>query len=264
MMISLRTVALPVFLVTVLIARSAFGQDDDLNSDRPGVGTNAFTVPRGALQLEAGLDYARERRAGEPTQRRSSIAGLLRYGLLDGVELRVEGEPVVRLRGAEDATDAGDFVLSAKLRLVDGGEGLDKPTIAILPAIKVPTAPEPVGTEKVDALVLGLVSFGLGRVGVDFNAGLAAIGQEGGSSYVVQGLIIGSVTGDVTDRFKLLGELLYASPSERGGDHSVVAVAGAVYALTRRLSIDTAFITSLAGRGPDYRLQAGFTARFGP
>jgi hypothetical protein len=261
----IRTTApsLIVLVVLVVAVLPAWAQDDDLNSDRPGVGTSAITVPRGVLQLETGVEYARERRAGEATQRRTSLATAFRYGLLDGVELRLEGEPIVSLRGEDDATNVGDFLLGAKLRLLEGGEGALRPTLAILPAVKMPTAPDPIGTERADVLLLGLASFNFGRVSADVNAGVAAIGQRGESGYLVQGLVTGTLTADVTDKLKLLGEVFYNSPSERDGEDVVGVVAGIAYLLTKRLAIDTAFITALAGRGPDYRIQIGLTVRFG-
>jgi hypothetical protein len=253
-----------IVLILVLAAAPGFAQEDDLNSDRPGVGTSAITVPRGTLQLETGIDYARERRAGEPTERRTSLATLVRFGLLDGVELRLEGEPVVALRGVDDVTDVGDFVLAAKLRLLEGTEGVSRPTLAVLPAVKLPTASDRIGSERVDALLLGLASWSFGRIGADLNAGVAAIAQRAPSGYLVQGIVTGGLSADVTDKLKLLGEVFYNSPSERDGDDLVGAVAGVAYLLTRRLAIDAAVITLLAGRGPDYRLQAGLTVRFGP
>ena len=66
------------------------------------------------------------RGSGAPASRRSGgprSCTTLRFGLLDGVELRLDGEPIVGLRGAEDATNVGDIVLGAKLRLLEGGGG---------------------------------------------------------------------------------------------------------------------------------------------
>jgi hypothetical protein len=57
------------------------------------------------MQLEIGHDHARERRAAEPTQRGTSLATTVRFGLLDGVELRLDAEPVVARRGARPAFD---------------------------------------------------------------------------------------------------------------------------------------------------------------
>jgi hypothetical protein len=251
-----------VLLTLVIVAAPAWGQEGDVDPDRPGVGTSPLTVPRGALQVETGVDHGRERRAGESTERRTSLVTTLRYGLRDGVELRLDMEPIVALRGPEDATDVGDLVLSAKLRVLAGTDGSARPAFSLLPAIKVPTASAPIGSEHIDVALIGLVGWGFGRVAIGGNAGLAAIGQDKG--FVIQGQVIGAVTWEVIDDLTLLGELFYTSPAERPGDDFVGGVAGASYKITRDVAVDAAVIASLAGRGPDYRVQTGITVRFWP
>jgi hypothetical protein len=258
------TGTLALLLALIVVAPPARGEDrEPVNPDRPGIGTGADTVPRATMQVEIGFDHARERRAGEPTQRRTSLATTLRFGLLDGVELRVDAEPVVALRGAEEGTDVGDFTLGAKVRLLEGARETARPTVSVLPSIKLPTAPDPIGTERPDYSVLGLASFNAGSVGMDLNAGVAAIAQRRPSGYLLQALVVGTFNWSATDAWAPFGEVFYNSPSERGGRDLVGVGAGVVYTLTRDVALDAAIITSLAGRGPDYRLQAGLTFRFG-
>lgn len=58
--------------------------DDDLiNADRPGIADGSTTVGRGTFQIETGIDRTSDDRAF-PT--------LLRYGVANGFELRVESE----------------------------------------------------------------------------------------------------------------------------------------------------------------------------
>ena len=245
----------PAVVLTTLSVAVAFAQDTgQVNPDRPGIGTGAETVARGALQMETGLDYTRERR--------TSWATTLRFGAADGVELRLDWEPVVSLRGAEHATDIGDLALGTKLRLLQGGDGDVNPTISLLPTVKLPTAPAPVGTERTDVSLLALVSFRAGPVDVDFNAGVAAIGQPRG--YLLQALTVGTVNWPVTDALAPFAEVFYNSPAERGGDDLVGASVGVVVGITRDIALDAAAITTLAGRGPNYRFQAGVTVRFWP
>lgn len=256
-------VGLAAFILLTIVS-SAGAQDGAVDPDRPGLGTNANTVPRGALQLETGVDYARERTAGESASRRTSILTTVRYGLVESLELRLEGEPVVALRGTDDVTNVGDFTLGVKWRLLEGVDGELRPSLALLPIVKPPTAPAPIGTERPDFTLLGLASFGFGRVSVDLNAGIAAIGQRDPDGYLVQALLLAGVGVDITSRLKFLAELSYGSRSERDGDGTVSAVAGVVYIINPRFAIDAAVISAVAGRGPDYRLQAGLTIRFGP
>lgn len=262
-----RTIRALCFLTVLLtVARPAVAQPEDkgvINPDRPGIGTGADTVPRAAVQIEVGVDHARERRAGESALRRRSVATTVRFGLLDGVELRLDAEPIVALRGAEKATNAGDFTLGAKLRLLDGAHESLRPTVSVLPSIKLPTAPQPIGTERPDVSVLGLASFDLGSFGIDVNAGMAAIAQRRPSGYLLQAAVVGTVNWFLTDAWVPFGELFYASPSERRGDDSVGVGAGVVYTIAPDVALDTAILTVLTGRGPEYRVQAGISVRFG-
>ena len=258
MCLLLRAVIL--LLVLVVAAPAWAQQDDDVDADRPGVGTSPVLVPRGALQVETGVEYGRERRAGETTEQRTSLVTLVRYGLLDGVELRLALEPVVALRGPEDATNVGDLVLSTKLRVLTT-EGL-RPAFSLLPAVKVPTAPDPIGSEHVDFGLAALVGWRVGRVGLAANAGLAALGQDKG--FLIQGQLIGAVAWEAIDRLGLLGEVFWNSAEERHGKDFVGATAAASYRVTRDIAVDTAVVVSLAGRGPDYRVQTGITVRFWP
>lgn len=251
-----------VLVFVCLVAVPAWGQQDDVNPDRPGVSTSPQTVTRGALQLETGVEYSRERRAGEPNEHRTSVVALARYGIFDGLELRLALEPVVVLRGPGDATNVGDLVLGGKIRVLDGVYGSARPALSLLPTIKLPTAPDPIGSEKVDIGLAALVGWSLGRFSLTGNAGIAAIGQDNG--YLVQGQLIGAVAWEAIDKLSLLGEVLWNSPEERHGDDFVGATAGASYRVTRDVAVDAAVIVSLAGRGPDYRVQTGITVRFWP
>lgn len=262
----LRSVATLAFLVALSVtAPPVQGQSPEpVNPDRPGIGTGADTVPRAMFQLEIGGDHTRERRAGEPTQRRTSLATTVRFGLLDGVELRLDADPFVALQGAKTVTNVGDFTLGAKLRLLDSAPETLRPTVSVLPAVKLPTAPAPIGSERPDYSVLGLASVNAGTVGIDLNAGVAAIAQRRPAGYLLQAVVVGTLNWFATDAWAPFAELFYTSPSERHGEDLIGAGAGVVYTVTRDVAIDAAVIASLSGRGPDYRLQAGFTVRFGP
>ena len=255
-----------VVIAAVLLAVSpALAQDrPPISPDRPGVGTSAEVVQRGALQIETGIDYARERKGGEPTEHRTAMALTARYGLLDSLELRLDGEPVVALRNGEDVTDVGDLSIGVKWRLLEGQEGPLVPTLSLFPSVKLPTAPAPIGNERADVTLLGLASWQAGPFNVDFNAGVATVAQHKPAGYLIQAILATTVAYDVTEMFKVLGEIFYNSPGERDGHDRVGATAGVSWLLTRDLAIDGAVITTLAGRGPEYRIQAGVSMRFWP
>jgi hypothetical protein len=170
-------------MVLLALAGAGAGVADEptaVDPDRPSVSTSARTVPPGAAQIETGVAYAYARVANGPADKQLFMEATARVGVTSALELRIDGQPVVRQWGGDDATGVGDLTLGAKWRLLDA-EGL-RPAIGLLPFLKIPTAPAPIGTTRVDGGLRVLLSFDLpSSWSLDANAGLAAISQPAGS-----------------------------------------------------------------------------------
>jgi len=257
--------------VVIVCAAIAFGapaasaaEPDRIVTDRPSVSNSANTVPPGAFQLESGAEYSRERVGGGPDERRLSLDVTLRVGITEHVEVAVEGEPFVRLRGAEDDTGNGDVALKAKYRFLDSREGSVWPALAVQPFVTLPVAHAPHGPDRPDFGLVGLATFDLPwQLGLDVNAGLAARAQTRPSGYLVQGLVSAALARELGERWSTYVEVFYASAAERGSRDVVGVDAGAQFFLTRRVALDAAVETALAGPGPDYAFRAGLSVRFG-
>jgi hypothetical protein len=255
-------VALALTLLTTTTCRAA--EDDVIDPDRPDLATSAKTVGRGRVQLEAGARLERTRMGGMPTERRLAAEATLRVGVGDRLELRVDAEPVVRLRGADAATDVGDFTLGAKWRFAEPPEGGAWPALALRPFLTLPTAPEPIGSGEPDFGAVLLASFELpAAFALDVNVGLAAVGQTRPSGYLVQAFTAASLSREVGRALVAFGEIFYASREERGGRDQVGVDAGLIWRVTADLALDLAAGTSLYGRVPDVLVRAGGSVRFG-
>jgi outer membrane putative beta-barrel porin/alpha-amylase len=240
------------------------GEPDRIVTDRPSVSNSASTVPPGAFQIESGLEYSRARVGGAPDERRFSLDVTLRAGITEHVEVAVEGEPFVRLRGADDDTGNGDVALKGKYRFLDSREGRAWPALAVQPFVTLPVAHAPHGPDRPDFGLMGLATFDLPwQLGLDVNAGLAARAQTRPSDYLVQGLVSAALARELGERWSTYVEVFYASAAERGGRDIVGVDAGAQFFLTRRVALDAAVETALAGPGPDYAFRAGLSVRFG-
>jgi hypothetical protein len=252
-------------VLALLVASGAAAADGDaIDPDRPDLSFSAKTVGAGRVQLESGMLYERTRMAAAPTERRLVAETTLRIGLGDRFELRLDGEPIVRLRGAEDATDVGDFRLGAKWRFLDAAEGAVWPALALLPFVKLPTAPTPIGTGKPDYGLLLLASLELpADWALDANAGVVAIGQTQPSGYLVQALVSASLSRKLGAAVTAFGEIFYASREEWSGRDQVAVDAGIVWTVLPNLALDAAVGTSLYGRAPDVFVRAGGSVRFG-
>jgi Putative MetA-pathway of phenol degradation len=249
------------------VAHAASAEDvvRPIDPDRPDVTNGTATVGRGVFQIETGFEYSRTSVGGSPTQKEFSVPLVLRIGVLDRLEVRVESEPFVRLRGDEDDTGYGDLKLGLKWGFYDVEEGDWRPAVGLLPFVKLPIADAPIGSERPDFGVTLLLSFNMpADFSLDANAGVSAIGQTHPSGYLVQGQVSASLQHSVlTERLVAFAELFYFSRGERDGRHRFGGDTGIIYRLTPDLALDTAVETTLTGSGPDFAVRAGLSTRFG-
>lgn len=252
-----------VVLVAVLAVTPAYTAEGEVDPDRPSVSSNARTVPPGAFQIESGFEYARTSRGGGDTERRLGAEALGRVGVVDRLEVRLGWEPLVHLRGPDDETGVGDVTASLKYQLLSPRRNSSWPALGILPFVKFPAADEPIGSGRTDFGAIGLASFDLpAGLGLDVNAGVAAIGQSRPSGYLIQALTSAALSLEAGDTSPYI-EIFYASRYERDGRDNLGLDVGVVYRLTNRVALDAAVETLLAGAGPDWALRAGVSVRFG-
>lgn len=254
--------------VCALLASSGVAAADEqpspIETDRPDLTNGVTTVPSGAVQLETGVAYARRSIAASEAERRLALEATLRVGLADRLEARLEGEPLVRLSGEQDDTGSGDVTLGLKYRFGDSRQGDWFPGVGALPFVKLPVAREPIGSEKPDFGLIALATFDLPwDLGLDVNAGIAAIGQSRPGGYLLQALVSASLALPVAERLFTLVEVFFASPEQRDASDEVGLTAGVVWRVARLVALDAAIVTSLAGPVPDYTLRAGVSLRFG-
>ncbi len=248
----------------LLCAPGVARADGKISTDRPDVSDNTKTVPRGALQIESGLAYSTSHVGGSESERRLGLELTLRAGLTDRFEVQLGGEPFVRLRGEADDTGHGDFVLAAKYRFLDERGGAWWPSLGLRPFVKFPIAEAPLGSERPDFGLILVASFDLpGRLNLDVNAGLAAVGQLRPDGYLLQALTTASLSREVTEAFSAFVEVTYASREARNARAAVGLNTGTIYLVTKDVALDVAVGTSLAGPGPDYAFRAGASVRFG-
>ncbi len=218
----------------------------DINPDRPDLTTSAEVVPAGALQIETGLEYERARVGGGPAERQLSAQAVLRLGLTRTLEVSLEGVPFVWLRAAEDDHGSGDYTLALKYRFhAPSPEGAG-PALALRPFVKLPTAREPIGTERTDFGALLLMTLGLSwGLSLDANAGVAAIGQRRPDGFIPQGIASASLSWAVTERLR----------------DSLLTTVALMYRVTPRLAVDAGMRTTLTGQGPDWSAFIGLSVR---
>jgi hypothetical protein len=233
----------------------------EIEVDRPELTESAKLVPRGAIQLESGVAFSRERQAGLAPERTFQAEADLRIGLARNVELNLGWDPLVRVRGSDDDTGVGDVTLGVRYRFVESSEDVPwPPHVAVKVFAKLPAAEEPLGTGRPDFGALLLASF---ELPLDFelevNLGAAAIGQTRPNGYLAQALAAASLSRDLAPSLLGFFEVLFNSRDEHGGRLQFAVNAGLIYRLTSTLAVDAGVQTSLVGQGPDYVVRTGLS-----
>jgi hypothetical protein len=251
-------------VLSLALAAWAGDEPEPILPDRAGASNDTATVGAGVIQVETGLVYGHERIAGRLSAGRFSAQAAVRWGLTEHLEIGVDGEPFVRMRGPEDDTGHGDLTVNAKYRFLDARQGSWFPSLGLQPFVRLPVAKDPIGSGKTDFGALLLASFTLpGRVDLDVNAGLTAVGQSDPDGHLLQAVAALGLARNVSENVSLFTDLLYASRGERAGGDSVLLDFGVIWRPTRDIALDASFETSPVGIGADWTVRVGVSFRFG-
>jgi hypothetical protein len=179
----LRTITVALALLVEIPAAAAGSEDPPpFVTDRPDVTESATVLGRGFFQFEAGYAFARLDLDGERVETAAFPATLVRAGLDDKVELRLEWAGYVNVSSevngvTTDDSGSGNTVLGAKLALREG-RGL-APQLALLVDAVLPTGEKGFRTERIDPRVRLAGAHSISdRIGLGWNVGVVALSIE--------------------------------------------------------------------------------------
>lgn len=168
-----------ILAVSTILAPSAAaeaGAQETIASDRPGIGSGSFVLPRGTIQLETGIEYARS----GAVDSYSLGQALVRVGV-PRVEMQVFANSLVVRRGGVGAdpssTGVQDVGLGVKAPLVrDAEAGF---SLSIQGVVTAPTGSDALTADAWVGTVNALADVALGsRAGVGVNVGRAGIATD--------------------------------------------------------------------------------------
>jgi hypothetical protein len=248
----------------VLLAASsaASAQEAPICTDRPTKANSTCTVPAGAWQVEAdGVNWTRNEAGGVTAKTTAFAATTLKYGLTERSDLQVTWTPYVesRVTGAGEVSGAGDVYVRYKQALVTGG----KTTVSIIPYVKIPTAAESLGNDKVEGGVALPVSFALDGFTLTFGpqADLLLDADGDGRHLAITNVI--NLARPIASNVSLIGEIWTSTnfdPADTVTQVSADVAAAWVAAPTLQFDLGANF--GLNDNTPDAQLYVGVSKRF--
>ena len=248
----------------VLCSAGAHAQDDDIESDRPDFVESSKVVGKGRMQLEAGLLYERAR-SGEGRERTLSTPTLLRWGIADALELRVETEGRMVRHTRDDgqrSTEAGygDTALGLSWHARDGGAGL--PSVGVHLAAEFDSGSRTLRGEGVRPSLRVVGEWELPNdvaIGVMPGVGVERDDKGDRYRYGILGIIAEKSYGE-----RLRGFVEVALPqiarAAHGGTQASFDI-GAAYLVSKDVEVDAMFSRGLNSRTPDIAFTVGLSIR---
>ena len=254
-------------LVLACSAGAALADDGDaINPDRPDVANSSQVVGHGRLQLEIGVDWARQRN-DDLHVRTLSTPALLRIGLGDTTELRVETDgrsiehavdPATRARTTSAGWNATS--IGFKWRFADG-EGV-RPALGLIGAIALPTGSAALRAQGVLPQMVLAAEWELPNGwSLAVTPGAGADVDDDGARYRYA-ILAASLGKKFTERVQGFFEV--AAPqiasASHGGDR-VQVDAGVSWRLNRNCQVDAMVVHGLNRHTPDLGLAFGLSVR---
>jgi len=232
---------------------------DAIVPDRPNFVDSTDVVGRGQWQVETSVLAERDKTDGVRT-RTYSMPTLLRYGVGDVLELRVEtdGRTVEHTRGADSLAGYADAAVGMRWHVQDAAEG--RPSVGLVLQADLPTGSRAWRGQRVRP---SLRLTGEWELPADMSLGVTSgAGQERNDAdkrygYGLAGVVLGKA---ITPAWGVFVEL--AAPQiARAADGGTVATfdAGATWLVSNRCQLDTMLALGLNRRSPDAALTVGLS-----
>lgn len=231
---------------------------EPLVTDRPDFTESTDAVPRGHFQIEAGYTFTHD---GANGGTRSHTAGelLLRVGLFNDFELRIEWPSFERLESASATTEEfSDVSVGFKYKLFEQ-RGV-RPHIGVIGQFSAPTGGAAFSSDRVDPAVKLLWAYdATDRVAVGGNINFESLTEAHDRFFQIAAS--GSIALAVTDRLGSYVEYFGFHSVGHGPGSTHFVNTGLTYLITDNFQLDTRVGVGLNARAEDVFVGFGFSWR---
>lgn len=247
------------FATALLLPLAAHAQEEAMATDRPDVVESSNVVGQGRFQIETSFASESDKVAGVKTTTRTTPT-LLRYGLTENTELRLETDGFIR-----DSQDHGfaDVAIGLKWHTHDGDEATGSPSVGWLFHADLDSGSQPFRGHGVRPSVRMVAEWEFPQdwsLGV--MPGMLRDTNDAGEHYVAGSLAV--VVGKAwTDEFRTFVEVAgHQLTSARNGGSIVTYDVGMAYLITPTMQVDTAVSIGANDHTPDRQWTVGFSIKF--
>jgi hypothetical protein len=236
--------------------------DEDIESERPGFADSSKALPRGRMQLEAGFQREK-RRTDEDPRRQTILPTLVRIGVADKWEARIESELYAWMRQPDGTRQEAwaPFALGFKrqFREAEGG----RPSLGLIARLSPPSGSNRLRTRHTTGDVHLAAEWELGsHWSVNPNIGFGWDEDDEGRRFSTR-LAAMTLAYKPAQRLELFVDFFVQDPEAHGAGSGVIYDAGFTYPVSRNFQMD--FSVGVRGSGselPRRFLAAGFSMRF--
>lgn len=253
----------PVILLIAGLSGTAFAQQSPppIATDRPGFLFSSLTLGPGILQAELGLPAVTLDETDGIETRSTSFVGLLRFGVTEGLELRLGAPIYTEARtGAGNKRGFGDLEVGAKWHLLDNAG--ERPSLALIPSVILPTGEDGFtaggAVYQLNAALEWALAGGWGL------AGLAGVlnGPSANDRFFQQTVALSLGRSLPSPAWSAYGEIAHVVTDLDGAADVSFLGGGVKYLLSNDAQLDLSFDRGLTGDSPDWLLSLGLSARF--
>ena len=243
-----------ILLITLINPSASYSKELHVTPYRPTVSNPAQLPVPGYLELEWGWQTLREK---SEKASRHGMPYLVKFAFSDRVGLLVGGD-VVQVRQVDQGSTLGGFGdMTSVLKLHVPLPTKNVSALGLEGGIKFPTAPETLGTGRMDYLINGIYSGSVGRFGVDLNLGLTYLGLVSGHEGKALLTWAAATSFALSNRWSLAGE--FAGSAREGVKPFSQFLTSTSYALLPTLVIDAGAAFGLNGASQEWTVFTGMT-----
>lgn len=244
--------------------------EDQISTDRPDFLTGPDVVGKGRFQIETGVQVQRDDAAGTTRTRTVTTPTLLRLGMTDSIELRLETDGRVRTRETDLPTQTtvyahgyADAAIGVKWNTHKGDAEKGLPSIGWVFQATVPSGSRAFRGTRVRPAVIGAFEWELPHdMALAATAGVTYDHVEPEGRFL-SGTLGAGLSKELTEGLTVAAEIvaLQIARKKYGGNVAVFDVS-TTYLLSKGVQIDALVGRGLTDESPKYLFTAGISARF--